>query len=714
MRTDVKQLLHSHNRSFRRRPGKWTFGPTGARLWADCLESAPGFIGRIDFIHKLNLPLLFTVRVDGCDVKLEPMNAEWYPDEAVFHYEDFRAVFDERKLITWNDQALSLQTWTNKLYEPITLTLVLPEGCIEREPYEFDCPMHGIFPVMCAGHDGAFKNGRLTLMPGETRRFLIAAAVGCKGEEDDILKRLRDILAQCERPTALMDELCAQYLNWFDDLPDFSCSDAFMERCWWYRFYILRKNMAVPDRGYLKHTVFYEGRAHALPKSKLIAGLWEFSRLIPLSTPLCMTDMRWSRKDGIVEDGFRSLIDSVNADGAFSVTSIDSNGKEYTNYSSWALYLYSLLNWNEDFIREVLPAFKRDVLSVYERHRGAHDHLQICYTHALTGKEYQPSYWFFTNQCFPAKVRGTTEGYTPLKRVDSSIYTYLNMRGLQKLCEKIGNEDAQAFGQCADSIRTEVLQKMWDETSGFFYDLHHITDQKAYVKNIVGCYPLWADITDDKHLRAFDYLLSESYFALGSGFASTAADCPVFSASGGWKGDYFKGRDGCLWNGPSWPYTTCIALDALAKQSKRHAHVYDAEFGKLLKQYTLEHFTGGDAEKPYLVEFYNAISGEPLSDEPDYNHSYYIDLIVRHVAGIEPEEGGFVFHPADAGLAHFALKNIRVQNHTVDVYYQNRQLLKYPELAYGYSLFVDGQKVAHFADLDELARAPLTYKWSDK
>ena len=269
---------------------------------------------------------------------------------------------------------------------------------------------------------------------------------------------------------------------------------------------------------------------------------------------------------------------------------------------------------------------------------------------------------------------------------------YLNCLGLGALCRETGDADADRFFGIAESIRKDVLAKMWDKTGGCFYDLHHLTDKKAYVKHIVSVYPLWAGITGEEHLKQLDYLFSPDYFARGSGFASAAADCPVYSPSGGWKGDYFKGRDGCMWNGPSWPYTTCIALDAAAKQSKAHGHRYDRGFSRFFRQYTMEHFRGGDVDQPYLVEFYNAETGEPLSDEPDYNHSFWIDLAVRHIAGIEPDEKGFVFSPLDMGLKHFSLRNVLVRGRRIDVYYQSGAGTAYPELKQGYTLFIDGEK----------------------
>ena len=705
MASDIRQQLRVKNRSFRKYPGKLMLGPTGARLWADQLESAPGFMGRIDFIHKLNLPLLFTVRVSGQDARLMPADYTWYPDEGVMEYSRGGIAFRERKTVSWQDEALSLQTWTNTTEEPLNLEAVLPEGARENELYRFPVNLHGLKVVMKLRFGSAIKGGKCVLAPGETKSFLIAAAL-CLEEESALLDEKLDRIMRREGDAdALMDEKCAEYLSWFDSAPQFECSDPYIERCWLYRLYILRSCLAKPGIGYLKHALFYEGRAHAMVKTPYQASGWEFSRLIPLSTPLTMTDMRWLRQPEVSKEAFRALTDSVNQDGAFSVSAVDDNGKEYTNYAAWALYLYYTLWGDKAFIAEVLPAFKKDALSVYARHKGANDDLMVCYTHALTGKEYQPGYWFFTNQCFPPKVRGTQEGYTPLKRVDSSIYMYLNCLALSRLCRETGDPDADMFENKAKAIRRDVLKKMWEGVSGCFYDLHHQNDKRAYVKHIVNIYPLWAEITSEEHLKALDYLFSPDYFARGSGFASAAADCPVYSPSGGWKGDYFKGRDGCMWNGPSWPYTTCIALDAAAKQSKLHGHSYDRQFMKYFGEYTLEHFRGGKLDDPYLVEFYNAETGEALSDEPDYNHSFYLDLVVRHIAGIEPTEKGFCFHPVKTDMHYFSLKAIQIKGHLIDVTYDAKS---------GYRLCIDGQERLRVDDTDEYFQNPKTFELDER
>ncbi len=698
MRDNVKQYLTILNRSLRILPGRLMLGPTGARLSADYVNPAPGFAGRFDLIHKMNLPLLFSVRLRGRDLLLEPMRAVWTPDETVFSYRDDEIEFTEHKWITWEDQAVSWQRWENLTGREMTLELVLPQGASMPQgglpgAYAFPCAVHGLTPVMRVLPDLGWENGTLTLPPYAAAEFTIAAAVGLPGDEKALEDGLRALFANGAAGEALLKAHSQAYMAWFDGVPDFDCSDELTTRCWWYRWYILRANLAQPDAGLFRHKVLFEGRSHRMDKQPYQSAGWEFSRLIPLSTPLQIADGRWSAHAEVFRDTIRTLCDSAGENGAFKVMAADEKTKEYANYAAWALYLFFLNDGDTAFVREVLPAFKRDTQAVFSENKGQNDSLQISYTHALTGKEYQPSYWYFGESAFPDKVRGAREGYTPLKRVDRSVYEYLNLLGLGRLCNACGDADAKRFLQMAERIKTDVLDKMWDPDSGFFYDLHYQTDEKALVKNIVGIYPFWAEITDETHGSAIEYLLGGRYFALGSGFASAAKDCPVFSACGGWKGDFFKGRNGCIWNGPSWPYTTGIALDALAKHSKRGDHRYDAAFFQYLHEYTLEHFRGGDARQPYLVEFYDSVTGEPLSDEPDYLHSYYIDLIVTHLAGISATETGFLFDPLQTPLRFFHVNDLHIRGNRVSVYYQRNEVNRYPAYAAGYTVLVNGQTV---------------------
>lgn len=678
----IAALLACPGRTLPGHPDRWMLGPTGRRLWMDYLDPAPGFSGRADFIHKMNLPLLYAV---ACEAGGPPVfRPEWHVSDSRDVLENDAFVLTERKLITWEDQAVSWQVWENKTDAPLTLTLRLPEGAAPDRPFAFPCAQHGVTPVMLFRSGAPWPDGALTLRPRERRGILLAAAVGLPGEEAALAAGLEPLLGDPD-PERLMDRLAADYLRWFDSVPDFECDDRAMTVCWYYRFYLLRKNLAAPGLGRLPGPCFYEGRSHRMDKTPYQASGWEFSRLIPLSTPLQATDARWMTDGAAARDALRALTGCQDESGRFAVTAVDESRKVYAHYAGWALYQFFLLHGDRAFLREALPAFKEDARRVYESARRD-DALQVETTHALTGKEYQPSFWYFTDECFPASVRPARAGYTPLKRVDRSVYMYLNFTGLSRLCRLAGDPDEAYFAREAGRLRRDILGKMWDPASRCFYDLHHETDEMAFVKNIVAVYPLWAGITGPEHLPFFHYLLDPRYFALGSGFASCAADCPVFSPDGGWRGDYFKGPHGCMWNGPSWPYATGIALDALAKQSKRCGHAYDAAFWRILGEYTREHFPDGPGGPPCLVEFYHSRTGAPLSEEADYLHSFYVDLIVRHVAGIEPDEDGVTFHPLRTGLKRFSLRGVRVRGHVYDVSYEAEGPRP------GYTVRVDGQR----------------------
>jgi hypothetical protein len=117
------------------------------------------------------------------------------------------------------------------------------------------------------------------------------------------------------------------------------------------------------------------------------------------------------------------------------------------------------------------------------------------------------------------------------------------------------------------------------------------------------------------------------------------------------------------------------------------------------------HFAGRDLSQPYLVEHYNSETGEPISDDVDYNHSYYIDLLIRHVAGLNIEDDRIVLDPVDIGLERFELDNVKAAGRMLRVLYRKDG----EEGRRGYRLYVDGNEVLRS---DRLER--LEYRWNEE
>lgn len=659
---DYHQELGGGRRSLRTIPGSLLLGPTGARLWADYLEPQPGFCGRFDFIHKVNIPLLFTVR-NTATTSFEPYTSEWFPSHLRWQYQSNRVAFAECKFITWDDCAVSYQRWTNRGDQELVLALATHDGalfgragnlllgCFAIEHFSFDIDM------ALAVSASQLLDG-LSLQPGETCEFTIAAAYGIHGQ--DKITRLSERAASFadsgRSGTDLLRAHIASYGQWFAKTPRFASSDPVLDTTWLYRWFLLRHNLADPRYGRLQYPLFYEGRSHKKSKRPFSGGGWEFSKLINLSVPLHLMDARWYHDPLYCEGSLQNMEANPGDDGQFCCVMVDTLLHSFANFSCWAAYQLYLVHRNSDLMQRLLPALKRQVTSWQAAYGSLGDELMIEYRHSRTGKEYQPSYWYFHQ--YPRNPKDPST-YTHLKRVDRSVYHYLNALGVAKLCDALGDPEAESFHLLTRKIRTDILAKMWDPPTQFFYDLHYETDEKAYVKNIVGFYPAWAELTDDRHAGLIEHLLRREEFNTGCPFPSTAADCPVYASEGGWQGLFIKGRNGCMWNGPTWPYTNSIALDALARESKRQNHRYDELFGHYLREYSLLHFLQRDLRQPYLVEHYSSRTGEPLSDEPDYNHSFYIDLIVSHVAGLCVEQDRIVLDPVDIGLDYFDLTGIK-------------------------------------------------------
>lgn len=724
MLKQYKEELKYEDRCLRTLTGKLLFGPSGDRLSVDCLDRIPGFCGSIDFIHKMNITELFKVLPDK-NACFDQAESTWYPTRLTMEYSTEEFSFRETKTVTKDDCALSFMEWKNTGDQPLTLHFSCEPEAFEtygvysliygqaggKDSQPVGRKMHGAWAVSPPTRFGfsvgiacawSCERAEETVMPGETKKITAVAVVGNLSQETpgDLKERTVDILDLCWEKNGqkkLLQKALKQNRRFYEEAPSFLCDDKRMNACWNYRWYILKNCLARPGFGRWKEAVMYEGRDHRMAKTPFAPSGWEFSKLIPLSTPLQLMDFRWHQDRKTVKEMIRSAFAGQDENGLLLCSYVDSSSKSYANFMLWAVWQYYLLDPDRRFIKELIPAMKAYIEGHEKAYTDGRDSLLIERTHSLTGKEYQPSYWYFHQ--FPKNPKDPA-GFTPLKRVDRSVYHYLNLMGLANLMEAVGVSGSRAYRNKAEALKRDINGKMWDRRTGFYYDLHYETGEKAMVKNIVGIYPYWAQIADGDRKAGIEKLLDKELFDTGSAFPSVAKDCPVFSPAGGWMGNYIKGRNGCIWCGPSWPYTTGIALCGLGEESLKQDHRFDASFDRFLQEYTIQHFRDGDRRRPYLVEHYNSVTGERLSDEADYNHSFWIDLVVRYVAGVQVLPGRVKIEPLKTHLKWFRLEKLPIRGRAVTVTYSEKKDRE--EIPCGLTVLVDGRVQAHREDLGAL------------
>ena len=135
--------------------------------------------------------------------------------------------------------------------------------------------------------------------------------------------------------------------------------------------------------------------------------------------------------------------------------------------------------------------------------------------------------------------------------VDACCQMIMSGRILAKMAALIGREDevAEELAE-ADYLEKYVNEKMWDEETGFYYDLG--TDGFSGVKTIASYWALAAQIVPKERIERFvSHLLDPNEFMRAHAPATLSADDPEFCPEGGY------------WCGAVWSPTTYLALRAL-------------------------------------------------------------------------------------------------------------------------------------------------------
>lgn len=158
--------------------------------------------------------------------------------------------------------------------------------------------------------------------------------------------------------------------------------------------------------------------------------------------------------------------------------------------------------------------------------------------------------------------------------IDACCQQILSGRILGKMASLIGRErDAEDVVAEADYLADYVNSKMWDEKTGFYYDLRR--DGISGVKTLASYWALAADIVPEERLERFvAHLMNEDEFMRLHAPATLSADDPDFRPDGGY------------WRGSVWAPTTYMVLRALdfhgfADEARRIAKCHHAAVVKV-------------------------------------------------------------------------------------------------------------------------------------
>ena len=217
---------------------------------------------------------------------------------------------------------------------------------------------------------------------------------------------------------------------------------------------------------------------------------------------------------------------------------------------------------------------------------------------------------------------------------------------------------AERFAAKAAALEKNIKAKLWNGDKRFFTALS-VEGEHDDVCELHGYAPFYFRMPLAGYEAAWEPLVEETGFAAPAGLSFPARNTPGVDL----RIDLAKHE--CLWNGPSWPYATSIALTALYESLQGAVAVAmpigASDFVKLLHQYAAQQkrILPDGREVPWIDENLDPVTGEWIARKvmidwdrkgmrplkyrergKDYNHSTFCDLVIAGLVGVRPKPDG--------------------------------------------------------------------------
>ena len=261
--------------------------------------------------------------------------------------------------------------------------------------------------------------------------------------------------------------------------------------------------------------------------------------------------------------------------------------------------------------------------------------LSYCYHIWETGCDNSPKYDSITrNRLLDPPVEG----------VDFNVFIYILRKTLIEMADILGINPPSYLAERAGMTKSAMNNIMLDQSNSFYYDVYAGENNKIRVKVFSGIFPLITDIPEPsiRNELTDSYLLSEKEFN---------SPCPIPSVS--ISEPCFNSND--FWRGSNWPNITWLIIYGVKK--------YNSEAASII----LNKYLNTSVKSNMCYEYYDSITGEGAGLPFQGWGTLYIDLIIRHVLGIEPRADGFSFYPLRTRYCDVRINNLLIHNLNLSV-----------------------------------------------
>lgn len=278
-----------------------------------------------------------------------------------------------------------------------------------------------------------------------------------------------------------------------------------------------------------------------------------------------------------------------------------------------------------------------------------------------------------------------------------NTYMYIDTVTLANLFKAVNNnEKYEYYIKRANELKLLINERLWD---GDFYkcayaekveDLHGDIDYTSLkpennARELIGFLPFKTDIPKEEYYSALKYLFDDKHFLAPNGFTTADISHPRF---------LFDAIYECRWNGFVWPFATSQTIEMMIYNVKKFGEKYFTynNIYSAIKTYASIHYKTDSGKTvnwidedyhPYknewsarekLISRYN--NGEDFSKlysydrGKDYNHSSFIDLVVRGLIGVDEDAETLTVSPTILDKwDYFRLENLNFKGKTYTITY---------------------------------------------
>jgi len=460
--------------------------------------------------------------------------------------------------------------------------------------------------------------------------------------------------AATRRPVVATRVVADEWRRFFAAVPRFRCTDPYLERHWWYRWYGLRLHGIAA------------GSAPNYRHASVCEGIDYFHTPISYSAQCHLRELRWHPDPEWARGVLRTFLDHQRSDGALPgrIPADHLEGPDFY-HADWggALLALDAVHPDASLRSDAYAGLTRYAEWLHRTRDGAGSGMVDVVDQQETGQEYTSRYQAVDRDA----DRDEWANRIRLKGVDATVYAYRLYRALAYLATDVEPEAVSRWDAVADRTAQAVQETMWAPELELFSDVNSRDGSRTGVKSATCFYPYATDLVDARHVAGLArHLFDPREFWTPFPVPSASRDDPRFNPDAEWKGK----RHLCPWNGRVWPMTNSHVVDALARVVREHRPGWAPRLGVLLRRFARMMTDAGRPDRPNAFEHYHPLTGRPSRYRgiDDYQHCWINDLIVSHLLGVLPHgDTGLTVHPLSLGVTAAGITGLRVAGHRIDV-----------------------------------------------